>query len=265
VTFPVVYTREPTKPSGGPRPGTRILLGFIIDTFDAAVHGDEISNLGIYNPRDVRGNPWPKWKATGSQHARGAAGDAGVPVQRPHGHPEGHRLANWLVAHHAALGVQEVIWAGRRWDNQTQRWARYDGRSDHFDHVHFAQTAQAADELTLAQVLAVWNSHPAPSLEDDMAHGELLPGMNDKLDDLLEAVSWLKGVAGDNRWNFAAIAKVAAAVQAEPIDIDEDALAEAVAELLNEAIPRLSDPDVDRLARAAADEADRRDRERLQD
>lgn len=172
MSFPVVYTPEPTRPGGRAQPGTVALLSFLIGTFDLAVMGDEIHSLGIYNPRDIAGNPWPHWTKIGSQHARGAAGDAGVPTVRPKGHPEGHRVAAWLVLWHAQLGVQEVIWAGRRWHNRLgvipwEQWPHYEGRSDHFDHVHFAQTAQAATELTLDMILAVWEQHPAPPDPND--------------------------------------------------------------------------------------------------
>lgn len=173
MTYPLTYTPEPKKPSGGPRAGTRRLYDFCIGTFDVAVHpADDIKGLGIYNPRDVCGNPWPEWTCTGSQHARGAAGDCGVPVVRPQGHAEGHRLAGWLVTHHAALGVQEVIWAGRRWHNRLgviphAEWPKYGGRSDHFDHVHWAQNDAGADGLTDAQIKAAWAAEEEPDMQSD--------------------------------------------------------------------------------------------------
>lgn len=166
-SYPVVYTPEPKKPSGGPMPGTVALLRFAVGEFDVAVDGDEITSWGIYNPRDVCGNEWDTskpqngWACTGSQHARGAAGDAKVPVV-PGGHREGWRLALWLVEHHVALGVQEVIFAERRWTNQTQEWRKYSGRSRHYDHVHFAQNDAGARGLTDDQIRAVWDRHPAP-------------------------------------------------------------------------------------------------------
>lgn len=153
MAFPVVYTPEPTRPSGTPRQGTKLLYSFILQHFS-------VTGLGIYNPRDVKGNEWPNWTATGSQHASGRAGDCGVPIVRPGAHPEGHRLAYWLVVNAAALGIQEVIFAGQRWTNQTQAWRHYTGRSDHYDHVHWAQNAEAAGSLTREQIEAVWATGP---------------------------------------------------------------------------------------------------------
>lgn len=170
--FPVVYTPEPARPSGGPQPGTRNLLGWIVspEGWDAADAFDDVdpTNLGIYNPRDVCGNQWPFWECKGSQHARGAAGDAGFPVVLPGGHAEGHKLANWLVANHRALGIQEVIWAERRWHNKLgviphSQWPKYIGRSKHYDHVHFAQNDAGAKGLTVAMIKAV---APAPAPPD---------------------------------------------------------------------------------------------------
>lgn len=172
MTFPVVYTKEPSSPATGPQPGTRALYDFINGTFDLAVAGDEIHGLGIFNPRDIYGNPWPKWKGNpkkGSQHAAGRAGDSGVAVV-PGGHPEGHRLAKWLVENHAALGIQEVIWAEHRWTNQRPDFVAYHGPSKHLDHVHWCQTDQASKQLTLAAIQAIWDRHPAPiepPTEDD--------------------------------------------------------------------------------------------------
>lgn len=153
--YAATYTREPSQPSGGPLPGTVRLQRRLVDEFQG-------QDLGIYNPRDVCGNLWPKWKCVGSQHARGAAGDVGFPILRPNGHPTGHRLANHLVANHRQLGVQEVIWAGRRWSNQTSAWSSYDGRSDHFDHVHYALTSDASVNLTDAEIDATFHQPQQP-------------------------------------------------------------------------------------------------------
>lgn len=181
MTYPATYTPAPSRPASGPQPGTLSLQRWILDLWDAAdaVDDQDPTNLGICNPRDVCGNLWPNWDCSGSQHARGAAGDDGFPVDRqrwPSGHPEGTKLARWLVANHRALGIQEVIWAGKRWTNQTLEWRPYTGRSDHFDHVHWAQNSAGAAGLTVAQIEAVApKPTPAPTpepgpdpLEDDV-------------------------------------------------------------------------------------------------
>lgn len=169
--FAGTYTAEPRRPSGGPQPGAVALLDWLCDESPWA---DEFTSLGIYSPRDICGNFWPDWRCTGSQHARGAAGDAGCRVVRPGGLVEGWEAANWLVRNAAILGVQEVIFAGQRWDNQTRRWKVYTGRSDHYDHVHFALNASGARYLTRARILSVAPGAPAPAptpippLEDDV-------------------------------------------------------------------------------------------------
>lgn len=185
MAFPRTYTPEPSRPSGGPRPGTRVLLTYLVGEWDDANYKDESQSLGIYNPRDVCGNQWPDWECPGSQHARGAAGDASLPVVRPRGHPEGHRMAAWLTEHHLDLGVQEVIWAGRRWTNQTGYWAAYGGRSDHFDHVHFAQNDAGADGLTLEMIRQIEEDDMPLSDEDvkkvaDAVHARLVKGEIDR-------------------------------------------------------------------------------------
>lgn len=175
MNFPVVYTPEPSAPAGGPQRGTKILQTWIVGSWDGCdgVDDQDPTNLGIYNPRDVCGNPWPRWKCKGSQHARGAAGDDGFPVVLPGGHPEGHKLAAWLVEHHVALGIQEVIWAKRRWKNSMGviphgQWPEYHGRSEHLDHVHWAQNDPGAKGLTLEMIKAVMPM-PAPTPEPPAA------------------------------------------------------------------------------------------------
>jgi hypothetical protein len=155
------YNSVGTRPSAGPQPGTRALLNHGIAHFGA-------SNLGIYNPRDVCGNLWPNIRCALSFHAEGRAGDAGYRVDRkrwPKGHPDGSRFAAWLIANANELGVQEVIWAGHRWDVRTRKWVEYTGRSDHFDHVHFSQCWAAARGLTAADIDAISNPKPAPTPE----------------------------------------------------------------------------------------------------
>lgn len=187
--FPVIYTPEPTRPAGGPQPGAKHLLAFGVGEFDALVDLDELGSLGIYNPRDVCGNLWPDWECVGSQHARGAALDVGVPVDRrrwPHGHPEGWRWALFLMRRHRGLGVQEVIFAARRWTNRLgiippQEWATYHGRSDHFDHVHSALNAPAAAGLTPAMIRAEWLADREE--HDDVTKDELKQALREVLNE----------------------------------------------------------------------------------
>lgn len=145
MTWPLRYDPVGRRPSGRVEPGTRALQQAILERFSPPA-----TNLGIYNPRDVRGNVWPNVTTTLSIHAEGRAGDVGFPTRgHPDGHPRGHELARLLVERAVPLGVQEVIWARRRWAADDGRWDRYSGRSAHLDHVHWSQHRAAARSLTL--------------------------------------------------------------------------------------------------------------------
>ena len=143
-------------------PGAIGLQRAILARFPAA------RNLGIYNPRDVCGNPWPRIRCALSTHAEGRAGDDGFPTVRPNGHPDGTRLAELLVGQADPLGVQEVIWAGKIWTALRPSWHAYKGRSDHFDHVHWTITRNAAATLTEAAAgIILDNGDDGMALTDD--------------------------------------------------------------------------------------------------
>jgi hypothetical protein len=143
------------KPSGGPRPGAVALQAAVLTEYFPGL----FTNLGIYNPRDVCGNPWPKWKCAPSQHAYGRAIDFGV---QPLGDGKGDQLANWLVAFGTAGGgIEDIIWNRRRW-TLARGWERYSGRSDHRDHVHVGLTPHAGDNLTRAIISALAEGDDMP-------------------------------------------------------------------------------------------------------
>lgn len=135
MTFPVVYQGAATVASG-PMPGAKALMAWCLANYPPG------SNLGIYNPRSVRGG------VALSLHAEGRAIDVGYPPVRPDGHPVGQVLAADMVRHHAELGVQCVIFARRIWSNTRPTWRPYAGTADHFDHVHIELTREAAAGLT---------------------------------------------------------------------------------------------------------------------
>lgn len=88
---------------------------------------------------------------TGNTHANGSATDIMIAVNRskwPDGNPIGWELADALVAAHAELGIQQVIWAKKSW-RASRGWRNLSSRSlDHMDHLHIEQTTQAATLLT---------------------------------------------------------------------------------------------------------------------
>lgn len=184
--MPYRYAYDPVgpRPALGPQRGAVTLLRFLVGAFDDADLVDDVASLGVYNPRDVCGNQWPDWRCAGSLHAEGRAGDAKVPVDRrrwPDGHPEGHRIAGFLVDAADLLGVQEVIWARRRWDSRRRTWVAYRGRSDHLDHVHFGLCRAAALRLTTTDVHAAYQELDDMFTTDDRK----------KLDDLHAALAEL--------------------------------------------------------------------------
>lgn len=146
--FPVVYDRaEP--PTGGPRPGAIALMNWALGEYDTA------TNLGIYNPRRVRGGR--SW----SVHASGRAIDIGFPYTVG-GTPQGHACAQLLVDHSAELGIQQVIYSKRIWRNTiaARGWRPYNGTSPHYEHVHAELTIAAGDRLDADTIRNTLRAHP---------------------------------------------------------------------------------------------------------
>lgn len=133
--FAVTYDPA-TFDAGKASSGARELMAYALAAYPTA------SNLGIYAPRDQRGS------AALSVHAEGRAIDVGFPYAGAAGNPEGLALADVLVAHHEALGVQCVIYARRIWSTQRPTWRTYGGTDPHTGHVHIELTRQAAAGLT---------------------------------------------------------------------------------------------------------------------
>lgn len=141
MSYTCEYVDPTGPPSGGPRPGTVALGEAVLFLYPG------VTNVGIYNPRDVCGNPWPHYRCGPSVHSKGAAIDFGVPNRA-----RGDLLAHDLIGHHPDLGIAEVIWWERRWTKQLG-WRPYHGRSPHKDHVHASQSADAAARLTRGEAL----------------------------------------------------------------------------------------------------------------
>lgn len=149
MTFPVHY-QPAAKVAPGPTPGAKALMAWCL----AHYHG---TNLGIYNPRNVRGGQ------ALSLHAEGRAIDVGYPVSRPDGHHMGQVLAAHMATFHADLGVQCVIFARRIWSNTRPAWRLYNGTADHFDHVHIELTREAAAGLTTDIIRQTLETHTVPT------------------------------------------------------------------------------------------------------
>jgi hypothetical protein len=133
--FPVVYDYT-YAPALGPSLGAKSLRDFLMAEF-------ECTNLGVYNYRTVVGG------SSLSRHAAGAAFDGGFPY-KVGGTESGWRMANWLIANHKALGIQQVIYSRRIWTNtkDAQGWRYYSGLAAHYEHVHVELTDAAAQHLT---------------------------------------------------------------------------------------------------------------------
>lgn len=150
--FTTAYTPEPTSCAGGTKPGTRILQDWACDESPWAVH---LWDVGSYACRDVFGGWCPNCRRDAlSAHASGRAGDAAHNIVGGASHWAGIEFANWLVANHAVLGIQEVICNRRRWTLATG-WRAYGGLSPHIDHVHWTQNQSGALYLTRARLLSV--------------------------------------------------------------------------------------------------------------
>ena len=121
---------------------------------------EDCFNLGILRDRS-------RCRTSRSAHCFGRGLDFGFRGQRSH--PEGTRLALFLVAEAPALGIQRVIWqfnvghqfeGPREWDSRPgQRfWSHYSG-SDHSDHVHAELCWEAARTLTRSMVREAYERH----------------------------------------------------------------------------------------------------------
>jgi hypothetical protein len=133
---------DPVKgPSGGPAPGAVALATWALARWPTLRLG------GIYDPRQVRGGTG--W----SLHAEGRADDLMVPVV---GGAVGDQVADFLAAHAAQLGIQELIWNKRIWTSRAPYWRPYvhgPGGSDHTDHVHVGLAWRTARDTPLTDAL----------------------------------------------------------------------------------------------------------------
>ena len=82
-----------------------------------------------------------------SDHPQGRACDIMFDPEDERSVAEGWRVANWLIAHQAALGVRYLIWQGQYWSADNPSWQPYRSSAYgcpnpanvtgcHYDHVH---------------------------------------------------------------------------------------------------------------------------------
>lgn len=139
----------------GPRPGSRLLSDIIVSHY----FNRGMRSLGIYNRRRVRGG------TALSTHAGGRGIDFGVPSANGRATASGKKLGDELVLKliHAsdALGIQEIIWQGKRitaGPKGVPVTKPYRGLDRHFTHVHASQTVDLASRNADAN-LAKWYHH----------------------------------------------------------------------------------------------------------
>lgn len=157
-------TPTPARPPCVPptwRPGTVALLQVLDRRHPAG------ASWGIFNCRAVRGGT--AW----SKHANSEAVDwhPGVGlIGSPAFVAEGDRIAAALVDAAPWLGVQRLIWNGRTW-TAARGWRAYHGTAGpHRDHLHIELTRDAAQQLTMAAVMAAYGLRGAPRKDPDMAN-----------------------------------------------------------------------------------------------
>jgi len=136
MAFPVTYDPAGSTIGAGPTPGAIALRDW------GLAIADQITDLGIYNPRVIAGTN------TLSVHAVGRAWDAGTPNGLARA--QGDLLAGTLIAYHAELGIQMVIWQRQKWTNlrASQGWRPYNGADPHTSHLHIEITKAASRRLT---------------------------------------------------------------------------------------------------------------------
>lgn len=214
--FTTAYTPAPTRCSSGATAGARVLQDWACDESPWAAH---LFDVGIFACRDVLGGWCPNCdRSRLSQHASGRAGDSACTIVVG-GNPHAAAFAAWLVANHAILGVQEVIWNRRRWTLATG-WRTYTGVSPHIDHVHWTLNSSGGRYLTLARILSVAPKPPAlpsppppipvPAQEDDVFFYDYAP------DPTKPTVLHLVQVVGQHRFRINNSAAYAATCRAHP-------------------------------------------------
>lgn len=139
-------------PSGGPTRGAIALRD----------HWREVTglgDLGIYNPRKVRGS-----RTTWSTHASGRAVDFAANAHDPSQAAKAEHYIQFLIRHSTSFQVQYLIWDRKCW-RSGQGWRNYQGTSPHTDHVHVELNIDGGQNLTLQKLRTQWARDHAPQEE----------------------------------------------------------------------------------------------------
>lgn len=154
---------SPMRPAGRCQPGALALLE-VLTSFDG------ITSSGCYNPRHVAGS------TTVSLHAEGRAIDvrprnfAYQPGPWLHQGPAAElgRLSELMAEHCDALGVQQILYAGRSWRIGRGWRALGAGENQHYDHAHIELTRAAAGELTVDRARSVLTPQETSDMYGDL-------------------------------------------------------------------------------------------------
>jgi len=126
--------------SGGLFEGTRQIGDTLMGMFDG------ISEYGGYSCRQNTAN-----SSELSVHGTGRALDLMIPMDGGSADNDaGDPVANWLVEHAEAIGVQYIIWDRTTWAGYRDppKTDDYGGPNPHTDHIHMELTIDAADMQT---------------------------------------------------------------------------------------------------------------------
>lgn len=132
-----MYVRydKATGPGSGPQPGALALR----DHWRATTG---LGDLGIFNPRRIRGGT--AW----SVHATGRAVDLAANANTPTQKAKADAYCNFLIRHAVTLQVQYLIWNRRSW-KPGRGWRRYTGLHAHKDHIHVELNRNGARKVTV--------------------------------------------------------------------------------------------------------------------
>jgi len=103
----------------------------------------KLGNYGIYSNRTVRGG------TKISKHAEGRAWDAKCDALNSAGLKKGNDYRDILIANHAALGIEKIIWNREVW-TPDEGMCEYTGLVPHTNHLHIEMSWDRAAHNVLS-------------------------------------------------------------------------------------------------------------------